>query len=62
MSDPDLSVESIAMKMGLGQSQFTRKIKALSNYTPVEIIRKERMRRGRKLLMTTEKKHRRDKL
>ena len=55
MSDPDLSVESIAMKMGLGQSQFTRKIKALSNYTPVEIIRKERMRRGRKLLMTTEK-------
>lgn len=41
--------------MGLGQSQFSRKIKALTNFTPVEIIRDVRVKLARKLLTTTDK-------
>ena len=33
--------------MGLGQSQFTRKIKAITNYTPVELIRNMRLHRAK---------------
>ena len=53
-SNPDLSIEEVASRMGLGQSQFTRKIKALTNYTPVEIIRNYRLHRARKMLAATE--------
>ena len=55
MSDPNLKVDDIAAEMGLGQSQFTRKIKALTNYTPVELIRDMRLQRARTMLMSTEK-------
>ena len=41
--------------MGLGHSQFYRKIKALTNYTPVELIRQLRLKRARHLLLTTRK-------
>lgn len=51
----ELSVDELAGKMGLGQSQFTRKIKALTNFTPVEIIRDVRVKLARKLLTTTDK-------
>lgn len=40
--------------MGLGQSQFSRKIKALTNYTPVELMRSLRLKHARTLLSTTE--------
>lgn len=55
MDKPDLSIDQIANQMGLGQSQFTRKIKALTNYTPVELIRSLRLKQARMLLSTTEK-------
>ncbi len=55
MSDPDLQVADIAGKMGLGQSQFTRKIKALTNYTPVELIRTLRLQKAKTMLLSTEK-------
>lgn len=55
MGNPDLKIDDLAAEMGLGQSQFTRKIKALTNYTPVELIRSLRLRRARTLLMSTEK-------
>jgi len=35
MGNPDLNVDSLASIMGLGRSQFYRKIKALTNYSPV---------------------------
>ena len=38
MGNPDLNVDSLASMMGLGRSQFYRKIKALTNYSPVEQI------------------------
>ncbi|MDE6439270.1 MAG: response regulator, partial [Muribaculaceae bacterium] len=55
MGNPELSVDSLAAKMGLGRSQLYRKIKALTNYTPVELLRSLRLRRSRDLLTTTSK-------
>ena len=55
MADSDLQVADIAAEMGLGQSQFTRKIKALTNYTPVELIRRLRLQRAKTLLLGSEK-------
>ncbi len=55
MGNSDLGVDYLASKMGLERSQFYRKIKALTNYSPVELIRNLRLKRARKLLTTTEK-------
>lgn len=55
MSNQELSVDGIAGKMGLGRSQFYRKIKALTNYSPVELLRNMRLAKARTLLSTTEK-------
>lgn len=55
MSDPDASVDLLAGKLGLGRSQFYRKIKALTNYSPVELMRRLRLKQARNLLTTTEK-------
>lgn len=55
MGNPNLNVDAMASKMGLERSQFYRKIKALTNYSPVELIRSLRLKEGRTLLMTTDK-------
>lgn len=55
MGNQDLNVDMIASQMGLERSQFYRKIKALTNYAPVELIRRLRLQRGRELLISTEK-------
>lgn len=55
MGNPDLSVDWIASKMGLERSQFYRKIKALTNYSPVELIRRLRLKKARTLLTSTDK-------
>lgn len=55
MGNHDLNVDMIASQMGLERSQFYRKIKALTNYAPVELIRRLRLQRGRDLLISTEK-------
>lgn len=55
ISDPDMSVDGIAAEMGLGRSQFYRKIKALTNYSPVELLRNMRLAKARTLLTSTEK-------
>ncbi len=39
----------------MGRSQFYRKIKALTNYSPVELMRRLRLKQARHLLTTTEK-------
>lgn len=54
IGNSDLSVDSLAAKMGLERSQFYRKIKALTNYAPVELIRRLRLRHARTLLTTTD--------
>ena len=55
ISDPDLSIDYIADKIGLSKSQVSRKIKALTNHPPVEIIRNIRLNKARQMLTTTEK-------
>lgn len=55
MSNQDLSVDSIAGKMGLGRTQFYRKLKALTGYSPVELLRNMRLAKARTLLSSTEK-------
>ncbi|MCM1521810.1 MAG: substrate-binding domain-containing protein [Muribaculaceae bacterium] len=55
MGNPELSVDSLASKMGLGRSQFYRKIKALTNFSPVELLRNLRIKQARELLTTTAK-------
>lgn len=53
LSDSELSVDSIAAALGLGRSQLYRKIKALTNYSPVELLRNIRLKEARHLLTTT---------
>lgn len=55
MGNSDLNVDKIASMMGLERSQFYRKIKALTNYAPVELMRRLRLQYGRTLLTTTDK-------
>ncbi len=55
MGNSDLNVDKIASMMGLERSQFYRKIKALTNYAPVELMRRLRLQHGRILLTTTDK-------
>lgn len=55
MGNPELNVDMIAAQMGLERSQFYRKIKALTNYAPVELIRRLRLQRGRDLLISTDR-------
>lgn len=55
LSNPDLTVDGIAQKMGLGRTQFYRKIKALTNYSPVELLRNIRLEKARVLLASTDR-------
>lgn len=55
MSNADLNVETIASRMGLERTQFYRKIKALTNYSPVELIRKLRLEHAASLLKTSDR-------
>ena len=55
MGNAGLSVDSLASEMGLERSQFYRKIKALTNYAPVELMRRLRLQHGHMLLVQTEK-------
>ena len=55
LADSDLSVEEIASDMHLSRVQLYRKVKALTGASPVELLRKARLVRGRQLLETTSK-------
>lgn len=55
IGNPDLSVVDLASKMGLSRVQFYRKIKALTNYSPAELLRIIRLKRAATLLKTTER-------
>ena len=55
MANPDLSVDTLAGKMGLGRTQFYRKLKALTGFSPVELLRNMRLAKARILLATTER-------
>lgn len=55
LGNAELNIDALAAKMGIGRSQFYRKIKALTNYSPVELLRKIRLTKAREMLSTTDK-------
>ena len=55
LANSDLSVEQIGDEIGLSRVQLYRKVKALTGYSPVEIVRKARLTRARHFLQTTER-------
>lgn len=55
IGNSEISVDELAAKMGLERSQFYRKIKSLTNYSPVELIKRLRLKQAQMLLKTTEK-------
>lgn len=54
LSNPQLKIEDLGEKVGLGRVQLYRKVKALTGSTPVELLRLARLERGRQLLKTTD--------
>lgn len=55
LSNAELSVEELGEKMGLSRTQLYRKLKALTNYSPVELLRIARLKRAKELLSRTDK-------
>ena len=50
MIDTDFNIESVAESIGMSRSAFYRKIKGLTNLTPVEFIREMRLKRSLQFL------------
>ena len=55
ISNSEMTVDSLAAKMGLERTQFYRKIKAITNYSPVELIRTLRLKKARAMVTGSEK-------
>jgi DNA-binding response OmpR family regulator len=55
MGDSELNVEVIAAEMGLSRVQLYRKVKALTDASPVEMIRMSRLNRAKILLSKGDK-------
>ncbi|MED9946288.1 MAG: helix-turn-helix transcriptional regulator [Hallella sp.] len=53
--DANYSVEDLGEEMGLSRVQLYRKVKALTGYTVVDLLRKARLARAKRLLETTDK-------
>ncbi|MDE6480598.1 MAG: substrate-binding domain-containing protein [Muribaculaceae bacterium] len=55
MANPEMTVDNLASKMGLERTQFYRKIKAITNYSPVELMRNLRLKRARAMVTGSDK-------
>jgi signal transduction histidine kinase/CheY-like chemotaxis protein/ligand-binding sensor domain-containing protein/AraC-like DNA-binding protein len=55
MSNEDLSPEYVASAIAMSRMQFYRKIKHLTDKTPVDLIRSYRLEQAEKMLVTTQK-------
>lgn len=55
LNDPELSVETIATSMGIGRSQLYRKVKSLTGFTPIEMIRIARLKKAAEILKRTDR-------
>lgn len=51
LGNADLTVEELASRCGMSRVQFYRKIKALTNYSPADLLRLMRLRRAKELLV-----------
>lgn len=50
LSDESFSVETLGDEIGMSRAQLYRKCKALTNYSPVELIRNTRLKRAQQML------------
>lgn len=50
LADSDFGVEQLGDEIGMSRAQLYRKCKALTNYSPVELIRNTRLKKAQKLL------------
>jgi len=50
ISDPELSVKDISRRLGMSDSMFYRRIKAITRVSPVEFIRRTRLNKAATLL------------
>lgn len=50
LNDSEFSVEQLGDEIGMSRAQLYRKVKALTNYSPVELIRNCRLKKARQLL------------
>ena len=55
MSDSNLNVETLGSEMGLSRVQLYRKLKALTDRSPVELLRTMRLQRAKELLVSSGK-------
>ena len=55
LDNSDLSIEDLAADMNLSRVQLYRKVKSVTNMSPVELLRTARLNRAYQLLITTEK-------
>jgi ABC-type sugar transport system substrate-binding protein/AraC-like DNA-binding protein len=55
LEDSDVSVEDLAADMNLSRVQLYRKVKSITDSSPVELLRTARLNRAYQLLLTTEK-------
>ena len=54
LDDSELSVETLGSLFGMSRVQLYRKIKNLTNYTPIEIIRITRLKAAQQLLASSD--------
>lgn len=54
LADSDVSVEDLAADMNLSRVQLYRKVKSITDSSPVEILRTARLNRAYQLLLTTD--------
>ncbi len=50
LDDPDFGAEALRQKLGMSKAQFHRKIRALTDQSPSQLIRGMRLKRARQLL------------
>ncbi len=55
MSNPNLKMEELGDEIGLSRVQMYRKVKVLTGFSPVELLRQMRLQRGLALLNSTTK-------
>ena len=53
LGNSDLTVEELGAKIGLSRVQLYRKIKALTNYSPTELLKIIRLRKAERMLKST---------
>ena len=55
LADSEVSVEDLAADMNLSRVQLFRKVKSITDSSPVELLRNARLNRAYQLLLTTDK-------